>query len=254
MPDNYPGAGRRVYPGFLQHTGFVAMNPDRHTSSHYDYFKSLTRGDEASAEQHRKFYDEYNAVLDLDAPYYLQTIRVVFQDFSLVRGTWDMRNPEGQLERVRPQDIKDTALLTIEGELDDISGIGQTQAAHDLCTSIAPDARQHLEIAGAGHYGIFSGSRWRKVVYPQVREFILRHHPKPSVPAQEPVEEVAPPAEKTTVSEQKQFEIIINTAQTAPENANPATVQSSCPAHSSSSHSSTHQPPPPATPAAPPSW
>jgi len=225
VPDNYPGAGRRVYPGFLQHTGFVAMNPDRHTSSHYDYFKSLTRGDEASAEQHRKFYNEYNAVLDLDAPYYLQTIRVVFQDFNLVRGTWDIRNPEGQLERVRPQDIKDTALLTIEGELDDISGIGQTQAAHDLCTSIAPDARQHLEIAGAGHYGIFSGSRWRKVVYPQVREFILRHQPKPSVPAQEPVEEVAPPAEKTTVSEQKQFEIIINTAQTAPENANPATVQ-----------------------------
>ena len=225
VPDNYPGAGRRVYPGFLQHTGFVAMNPDRHTSSHYDYFKSLTRGDEASAEQHRKFYNEYNAVLDLDAPYYLQTIRVVFQDFNLVRGTWDIRNPEGQLERVRPQDIKGTALLTIEGELDDISGIGQTQAAHDLCTSIAPDARQHLEIAGAGHYGIFSGSRWRKVVYPQVREFILRHQPKPSVPAQEPVEEVAPPAEKTTVSEQKQFEIIINTAQTAPENANPATVQ-----------------------------
>ncbi len=102
VPDSYPGAGRLVYPGFLQHTGFVAMNPDRHTSSHYDYFRSLTRGDEASAEQHRKFYDEYNAVLDLDAPYYLQTIRVVFQDFSLVRGTWDIRNPEGQLERVRP--------------------------------------------------------------------------------------------------------------------------------------------------------
>ena len=176
VPDNYPGAGRRVYPGFLQHTGFVAMNPDRHTSSHYDYFRSLTRGDEASAEQHRKFYNEYNAVLDLDAPYYLQTIRVVFQDFNLVRGTWDIRNPEGQLERVRPQDIRTTALLTIEGELDDISGVGQTQAAHELCSGIADDAREHIQVAGAGHYGIFSGSRWRNIVYPQVRAFILHHH------------------------------------------------------------------------------
>ena len=194
VPDNYPGAGRRVYPGFLQHTGFVAMNPDRHTSSHYDYFKSLTRGDEASAEQHRKFYDEYNAVLDLDAPYYLQTIRVVFQDFSLVRGTWDIRNPEGQLERVRPQDIRTTALLTIEGELDDISGLGQTQAAHDLCANIAQDARQHLEIAGAGHYGIFSGSRWRNVVYPQVRDFILRHHQVAAQPAAAKTAEAPAPA------------------------------------------------------------
>jgi poly(3-hydroxybutyrate) depolymerase len=180
VPDNYPGAGRRVYPGFLQHTGFVAMNPDRHTSSHYDYFRSLTRGDEASAEQHRKFYNEYNAVLDLDAPYYLQTIRVVFQDFNLVRGTWDIRNPEGQLERVRPQDIRTTALLTIEGELDDISGVGQTQAAHELCSGIADDAREHIQVAGAGHYGIFSGSRWRNIVYPQVRAFILRHHQLPA--------------------------------------------------------------------------
>lgn len=180
VPDNYPGAGRRVYPGFLQHTGFVAMNPDRHTSSHYDYFRSLTRGDEASAEQHRKFYNEYNAVLDLDAPYYLQTIRVVFQDFNLVRGTWDIRNPEGQLERVRPQDIRTTALLTIEGELDDISGVGQTQAAHELCSDIADDAREHIQVAGAGHYGIFSGSRWRNIVYPQVRAFILRHHQLPA--------------------------------------------------------------------------
>ncbi|MBS7350617.1 MAG: polyhydroxyalkanoate depolymerase [Comamonas sp.] len=182
VPDKYPGAGRLVYPGFLQHTGFVAMNPDRHTSSHYDYFKSLTRGDEASAEQHRKFYNEYNAVLDLDAPFYLQTIRTVFQDFSLARGTWDIRGVDGQLERVRPQDISGTALLTIEGELDDISGIGQTKAAHDLCTGIRPEARQHLEIAGAGHYGIFSGSRWRKVVYPQVRSFIAQYHTLPDHP------------------------------------------------------------------------
>ncbi|MBU3651280.1 MAG: polyhydroxyalkanoate depolymerase, partial [Limnohabitans sp.] len=136
VPDNFPGAGRRVYPGFLQHTGFVAMNPDRHLKSHYDYFKDLIKGDNSSAESHRQFYDEYNAVLDMDADYYLETISTVFQEFKLVNGTWDVRNPKGQLERVRPQDIRSTALLTVEGELDDISGSGQTEAAHDLCTGI----------------------------------------------------------------------------------------------------------------------
>lgn len=177
VPDNYPGAGRRVYPGFLQYSGFVAMNPDRHANSHYDYFKDLIKGDEASAEHHRKFYDEYNAVLDMDADYYLETISTVFQEYKLVNGTWDVRSPEGQIERVRPQDIHSTALLTVEGQLDDISGSGQTRAAHDLCTGIDADARKHIEVEGAGHYGIFSGSRWRKVVYPQVREFILAHQP-----------------------------------------------------------------------------
>jgi hypothetical protein len=98
-----------VYPGFLQHTGFVAMNPDRHATSHYDYFKDLIKGDDASTEAHRKFYDEYNAVLDMDADYYLETIRVVFQEFRLVNGTWEVRSPEGKLERVRPQDIRTTA-------------------------------------------------------------------------------------------------------------------------------------------------
>ena len=175
VPSNFPGAGRRVYPGFLQHTGFVAMNPDRHATSHYDYFKNLIKGDDASAEAHRKFYDEYNAVLDMDADYYLETIRTVFQEYSLVHGTWDVRSPEGELERVRPQDITSTALLTIEGELDDISGSGQTQAAQDLCTGIAADSRHHLEVKGAGHYGIFSGRRWREIVYPQVRDFIRAH-------------------------------------------------------------------------------
>src|SRR5690606_13923003 len=181
VPDNYPGAGRRVYPGFLQYTGFVAMNPDRHASSHYDYFKDLVKGDDASAEQHRKFYDEYNAVLDMDADYYLETIQTVFQDFKLVNGTWDVRSPEGQLERVKPQDIQTTALFTVEGELDDISGAGQTRAAQDLCAQIPASSRQHLEVQGAGHYGIFSGRRWREVVYPQVRDFILSHHPQASV-------------------------------------------------------------------------
>ncbi|AVO47973.1 polyhydroxyalkanoate depolymerase [Melaminivora suipulveris] len=176
VPSKFPGAGRMVYPGFLQHSGFIAMNPDRHATSHYDYFKNLVKGDDASAEAHRKFYDEYNAVLDMDAHYYLQTIRTVFQDFSLVNGTWDVVSPEGKTERVRPQDITGSALFTVEGELDDISGCGQTQAAHDLCSGISAADRQHLEVRGAGHYGIFSGRRWRENVYPQVRDFILAHN------------------------------------------------------------------------------
>ncbi len=176
VPQNFPGAGRRVYPGFMQHTGFVAMNPDRHLKSHYDYFKDLIKGDNSSAESHRQFYDEYNAVLDMDADYYLETIKTVFQEFALVKGTWDVRNPNGEAERVRPQDIKGTALLTVEGELDDISGSGQTQAAHQLCTGISSNHKKHLEVPGAGHYGIFSGRRWREIVFPQVRDFILAHH------------------------------------------------------------------------------
>ncbi len=171
VPPNYPGATRRVYPGFLQHSGFVAMNPDRHLSSHYDYFLDLVRGDEESAEAHRQFYDEYNAVLDMPAEYYLDTIKTVFQDFALVNGTWNVRG-----ELVRPQDIATSALLTIEGELDDISGAGQTRAAHDLCTGIPKDRQFHYDVVGAGHYGIFSGRRWREKVYPEVRSFIARFH------------------------------------------------------------------------------
>ncbi|MDE2298351.1 MAG: polyhydroxyalkanoate depolymerase, partial [Burkholderiales bacterium] len=170
VPTNFPGSGRAVYPGFLQHTGFVAMNPDRHLSSHYDYFLDLVRGDDDSAEFHRDFYDEYNAVLDMPAEYYLDTIKVVFQEFALVNGTWRV---QGQL--VRPQDIKTSALLTIEGELDDISGAGQTRAAHDLCTGIPKDRQFHYDAVGAGHYGIFSGRRWREKVYPKVRDFIASH-------------------------------------------------------------------------------
>jgi poly(3-hydroxybutyrate) depolymerase len=176
VPGNFPGAGRRVYPGFLQHTGFVAMNPDRHATSHYDYFKDLIKGDDASTEAHRKFYDEYNAVLDMDADYYLETIKTVFQDYSLVHGTWNVKNHQGKNELVRPQDITTTAMLTVEGELDDISGSGQTAAAHGLCNNIKPANRQHLEVPGAGHYGIFSGRRWRETVYPAVVKFILAHN------------------------------------------------------------------------------
>jgi len=171
VPGNFPGAGRRVYPGFLQHTGFVAMNPDRHMTSHYDYFSDLIRGDDDSAESHRQFYDEYNAVLDMPAEYYLDTIKTVFQDFSLVNGTWEVN---GAL--VRPQDITTTALLTIEGELDDISGAGQTRAAHGLCSGIPIEHQFHYDAEGAGHYGIFSGRRWREKVYPHVRSFISSYN------------------------------------------------------------------------------
>ena len=170
VPQNYPGAGRRVYPGFMQHTGFVAMNPDRHVNSHYDYFLDLIRGDDDSVDAHRKFYDEYNAVLDMPAEYYLETIKTVFQDFALVNGTWVVKG-----KPVRPQDITTTALLSVEGELDDISGAGQTEAAQHLCSGIPESKRQHYSVEGAGHYGIFSGRRWREKAYPEIREFILTH-------------------------------------------------------------------------------
>jgi len=174
VPTNFPGAGREVYPGFLQHTGFVAMNPDRHLSSHYDYFLDLVRGDDEGAEAHRRFYDEYNAVLDMPAEYYLDTIKTVFQDFALVNGTWAVAG-----ELVRPQDITTTALLTVEGELDDISGAGQTKAAHDLCAGVPKQHQYHYDAIGAGHYGIFSGRRWREKVYPEVRDFIAKYEAAP---------------------------------------------------------------------------
>jgi poly(3-hydroxybutyrate) depolymerase len=186
VPPNFPGEGRRVYPGFLQHTGFVAMNPDRHVSSHYDYFQNLIKGDDSSTESHRQFYDEYNAVLDMDANYYLETIATVFQDFKLVNDSWDVLNEQGESEHVSPQDIANTALLTVEGELDDISGSGQTAAAHDLCTGIPKTKRQHYEVEGAGHYGIFSGRRWRDMVYPVVKAFILSNNGQASAAAKAP--------------------------------------------------------------------
>ena len=171
VPPNYPGYGRRVYPGFLQHAGFVAMNPKRHAQSHWEFYLHLREGDNESAEEHRKFYDEYNAVLDMPAEYYLETIKTVFQDHALPLGTWEVK---GQL--VRPQDIKDVALLTIEGELDDISGLGQTRAAHELCAHIPKEMKQHFTAPKCGHYGIFSGRRWREVIAPKIGEFIRAHH------------------------------------------------------------------------------
>lgn len=177
VPSNFPGFMRRVYPGFLQHAGFISMNPGRHANSHWDYFQHLVKGDDdASVEAHREFYDEYNAVLDLDAEFYLDTIRVVFQDHLLPKGEWDVSG-----ERVKPQDIRRTALLTIEGELDDISGPGQTQAAHALCTGIPSEHKRHETIEGAGHYGIFSGRRWRTIVAPKIAAFIAQHEPSTDV-------------------------------------------------------------------------
>jgi poly(3-hydroxybutyrate) depolymerase len=170
VPAKYPGAMRLVYPGFLQHMGFVAMNPSRHADAHRDFYNHLVEGDGESAAAHRRFYDEYNAVLDMPAEYYLDTIRTVFQEFSLPRGRMFVRE-----RLVRPQAISKTALLTIEGELDDISGNGQTEAAHGMCTSIPAKKREHYLAPGVGHYGIFSGRRFRESLYPRIRDFIRRH-------------------------------------------------------------------------------
>ncbi len=170
VPPSYPGFGRKVYPGFLQHAGFIAMNPGRHADSHHDFYNHLVIGDGDSAEAHRQFYDEYNAVLDMSAEYYLDTIKTVFQEYALPKGTW---NVGGQL--VRPQDIETVALLTVEGELDDISGAGQTQAAHDLCSGIPQDMKRDFVAPGCGHYGIFSGRRWREIICPVVGSFIKQH-------------------------------------------------------------------------------
>ncbi len=170
VPPNYPGYGRRVYPGFLQHAGFMAMNPRRHAQSHWEFYLHLREGDNESAEEHRKFYDEYNAVLDMPAEYYLETIKTVFQDHALPLGTWEV---EGKL--VRPQDIRNVALFTIEGELDDISGSGQTRAAQDLCSGIPKQNKQHFTAPKCGHYGIFSGRRWREMIAPKIAEFIKAH-------------------------------------------------------------------------------
>jgi poly(3-hydroxybutyrate) depolymerase len=170
VPAKYPGYMRRVYPGFLQHLGFVAMNPDRHLIAHWDYYHKLVAGDGDSAEAHRRFYDEYNAVLDMPAEYYLDTVKSVFQDYALPRGRMFVRD-----ELVRPQAIREPALLTIEGELDDISGNGQTEAAHALCLNIPRDRRSHFVAPRVGHYGIFSGRRWREMIFPRVRDFIARY-------------------------------------------------------------------------------
>ena len=169
VPLKYPGYMRRVYPGFLQHAGFVAMNSDRHLQAHVDFYNHLVEGDGDSAGTHRKFYDEYNAVMDLPAEYYLETLDMVFMKHQLPKGDMVVSG-----QRVKPSAIRNTALMTIEGELDDISGPGQTEAAHGLCRNIPAKRKEHFLVPGVGHYGIFSGRRWREAIYPRVREFIRR--------------------------------------------------------------------------------
>lgn len=170
VPLKYPGYMRRVYPGFLQHSGFVAMNPDRHLQAHLDFYKHLVVGDGDSAEAHRKFYDEYNAVMDLPAEYYLETLEMVFMKHQLPQGEMAVSG-----QRVKPWAIRETALFTIEGELDDISGPGQTEAAHELCSNIPAERKEHFLVPGVGHYGIFSGRRWRETICPRVRDFIRKN-------------------------------------------------------------------------------
>jgi poly(3-hydroxybutyrate) depolymerase len=167
VPTRYPGAFRRVYPGFLQLAGFMTMNLDRHVSAHFDLFKHLVHGDRESAAATRAFYDEYMSVMDLPAHFYLQTIKRVFQDFALPHGSFESRG-----RPVEPRAIEKTALLTIEGERDDICALGQTVAAHDLCSGIADAMRSHHLQSQVGHYGIFSGRRWRTEIYPKLRDFI----------------------------------------------------------------------------------
>ena len=166
VPFNYPGALRRVYPGFLQLTSFISMNLDRHVNSHMRQFEYLVKGDDDNADGHRAFYDEYLSVMDLTAEYYLQTIEVVFKEHLLPRGQWVSRG-----RKINPAAIE-TALLTVEGELDDISGVGQTKAAHALTPNIPGARRVHWEQPRVGHYGIFNGRKWREQIMPRVRDFI----------------------------------------------------------------------------------
>ncbi len=166
VPFNYPGAMRRVYPGFLQLTSFISMNLDRHVNAHMRQFEHLIKGDDDNAEAHRTFYDEYLAVMDLTAEFYLQTVEVVFKEHLLPRGLWVSRG-----RKIEPQAIE-TALMTVEGELDDISGVGQTKAAHALTPNIPGARRAHWEQPRVGHYGIFNGRKWREQIMPRVRDFI----------------------------------------------------------------------------------
>jgi poly(3-hydroxybutyrate) depolymerase len=168
----WPNAGfmRRVYPGFLQLTSFLAMNINRHIDAHVGQFQDLVRGDGDGVDQHRRFYDEYLAVMDLTAEFYLQTIERVFQKRLLAVGAYHHRE-----RLVEPSAITDVALMTVEGEMDDITGLGQTEAAHDLLTGLPDNRRRHFFARGVGHYGVFNGSKWRNLIQPEVRDFIATH-------------------------------------------------------------------------------
>ena len=167
VPAPYGGVTRRVYPGFLQLFSFMSMNADRHMNALWDYFENLMKGNDDPAEKHERFYDEYLSVCDMTAEFYLQTIHDVFQEYLLPRGLMTHR---GQMVDVAA--IRNTGLLTVEGELDDISGIGQTQAAHDLCVNIPASEQLDYIQAGAGHYGVFNGSKWRNIIQPKIASFI----------------------------------------------------------------------------------
>ena len=167
VPRRYAGAHRRVYPGFLQLSAFITMNLSRHVRAHMDLFSHILKGEMAKADANRRFYDEYFSIADLPAEFYLETVQKVFQEQHLARGVYTYRN-----RRVDPRSIRKTSLLTVEGERDDICGLGQTMAAHDLCSSIKPFRKKHYVQAGAGHYGVFSGTRWQTQIYPVVRSTI----------------------------------------------------------------------------------
>ncbi len=175
VPFHYPGAHRRVYPGFLQLSGFMSMNLDTHVGSHMKFFHHLITGDGESSDKHKTFYNEYLSVMDIPAEFYLQTVNEVFQKHSLPRGIMKWRDPHtNKLMDVRPQDIQHTALMTIEGELDDISARGQTTAAHMLCHSLPQRKQYHHFQLECGHYGIFNGGRWRTQIMPRIRTFIRK--------------------------------------------------------------------------------
>jgi poly(3-hydroxybutyrate) depolymerase len=167
LPWPYPGMMRMVYPGFLQLSGFMGMNFDRHVSAHRDLFHNLIRGDGDSADKHREFYDEFLAVMDLAAEYYLQTIETVFLEHKLAKGEMLHRN-----RPVDPSRIRNVALMTVEGEKDDITGVGQTEAAQTLCTNLPDALRAHHLQPGVGHYGVFNGSRFRGEILPKIHDFI----------------------------------------------------------------------------------
>ena len=168
VPQRYPGAGRRVYPGFVQLTAFMSMNIDRHVKAHIEMYRLLAEGDREKAGVLKAFYDEYFAVLDLAAEFYIETVQRVFQEYHLARGVLEWHG-----RRVDPRAIRRTALLTVEGERDDICSVGQTVAAHDLCSGLRPYLKRHHLQAGVGHYGVFSGRRWASQIYPLLRNTIL---------------------------------------------------------------------------------
>ena len=170
VPVQYRGSGRKVYPGFMQLAGFMTMNLGNHMMSHYEMFKHLNKGDDASAQATKDFYDEYRSVCDMTAEFYLQTVQEVFQDHSIPNGTFMHRG-----KRIDLGDITGTALLAIEGERDDISGLGQTHAALELTPNLDASKKRYYMAEGAGHYGIFNGSKWRGKIAPVVEEFIGAH-------------------------------------------------------------------------------